>query len=181
LPRRATARIFASVHSTEVSVFAAKAWTVGVAMAVVALAGSNATAEDCTCGRGAGDPVQALSSYDAAFAGRVESVREDGASRTVTLRVFRSWKGSRGKTVTLVTPNACGASLAEGSDYLVYAKGKKDALRTDSCAPNTPLAVASGAVHQLDQNGGYGASPLRVPAATAEARQARAGASANKE
>ena len=149
-------------------------WTIVAVALAAALGAGPASAEDCGCKAKGGDAADALSSYKAAFAGRVTSVRETGTDRTVTLQVFRSWKGPRAKTVDVVTAaGACGASLEQGADYIVFANGAKDALRTDSCAPNAALAQSSRAVRQLDLNTGYGSNPLRVPApgTTEEARK----------
>jgi len=149
-------------------------WTIGAVALAAALGAGPVSAEDCGCKAKGGDAANALGSYKAAFAGRVTAVRESGSDRTVTLQVFRSWKGPRAKTLDVVTAaGACGASFEQGADYVVFASGAKDALRTDSCAPNSALAESSRAVRQLDLNTGYGSNPLRVPAPgpTEEARK----------
>ena len=148
-------------------------WTIGAVALAAALGAGPASAEDCGC-KAKGEAVDALGAYKAAFAGRVVSVRENGADRTVTLQVFRAWKGPRAKTLDVTTASGvCGAAFEQGGDYVVFANGAKDALRTDSCAPVAAIAQSARAVRQLDLNTGYGSNPLRVPApgATEEARK----------
>ena len=142
-------------------------WTMGALALVAALGvGRPAAADECGCKAAADSAAQALSSYKSAFAGRVVSVRDNGADRTVTLQVFRAWKGPRAKTLDVTTAAAaCGAAFEQGADYVVFASGAKDALRTDSCAPNAALSQSARAVRQLDLETGYGSNPLRVPAA----------------
>lgn len=153
-----------------------KTWTVAAAAAfTLALPLGSARAEDCGCpANRQTHAVSALPAYAAAFAGRVVSVQDAGADRKVTLQVFRAWKGPRARTLDLVTSaGACGVAFAQGGDYVVYATGKKDDLRTDACSLTAPLAESAKAVRQLDLQSGYGSNPLRVPAAsgTTEARQ----------
>lgn len=128
------------------------------------LGGPTATAGDCGCAPRESHAVAALPAFKSAFAGRVESVRQDGDSVSATLRVFRAWKGPRDRMLTVATPaGACGVSFQPGSDYLVYATGTKESLRTDACGPTAPLGQSARAVRQLDLHAGYGPNPLRVP------------------
>jgi hypothetical protein len=118
--------------------------------------------------------VSALPGFSSAFAGRVVAVQDAGADRKVTLAVFRAWKGPRGKSLEVVTSaGACGVAFEQGADYVVYATGKKEDLRTDACSLTAPLTQSAKAVRQLDLHAGYGSNPLRVPAAsnTTEARK----------
>ena len=153
-----------------------KTWTVvGTAAVALALAGE-ARAQECGCPANQNThAVSSLPAYSSAFAGRVLGVKDEGEDRRVTFQVFRAWKGPRGKALDVVTSaGACGVAFVEGSDYVVYSTGKKDALRTDACTLTAPLAQSAKAVRQLDLHSGYGSNPLRVPAADsgpAEARQ----------
>lgn len=153
-----------------------KAWTVmGSMVLALAVSAGGAGAEDCGCPADRQmHAVGALPAYASAFAGRVVSVADEGADRKVTLQVFRAWKGPRGKTLQVATPTSgCGIAFETGADYVVYATGKKDALRTDACALTAPLAQSARAIRQLDLHAGYGSNPLKVAPApvSAEARQ----------
>lgn len=134
-------------------------------IAFVALAGfvSPVAAQDCGCASRSGHAVENLPHYRAAFAGRVESLEPQEGSVKVTFQVVRSWKGPRGKTLSVTTPaGACGFGFEPGKGYLVYTAGSKDALTTNVCAPNTDIAAAGNAVRQLDLHAGYGSTPLRM-------------------
>lgn len=152
-----------------------KTWTLAAGAALaLALPPGSARAEDCGCpANRQTHAVSALPAYASAFAGRVVAVQDAGADRKVTLQVFRAWKGPRGKSLDVVTSaGACGVAFQQGADYVVYATGKKEDLRTDACSLTAPLAESAKAVRQLDLHAGYGSNPLRVPAASStEARQ----------
>jgi hypothetical protein len=158
---------------SEVNVVSTKTWTVAAAAALVLAAGT-ARAEDCGCPADRQThAVSALPGYSSAFAGRVVAVQDTGTGRKVTLQVFRAWKGPRGKALDVTTSaGACGVAFEQGADYVVYATGKKEDLRTDACSLTAPLAQSARAVRQLDLHAGYGSNPLRVPSsATNEARK----------
>lgn len=152
-----------------------RTWTAALVVgAATLLSSAGARADDCGCETRFGHAVEALPAFKSAFAGRVESVREEGETRTVTFRVFRAWKGPRERQLTVATPaNACGVSFEQGSEYVVFATGTNDTLRTDACSPTSALAPAARSVRQLDLHAGYGSNPLRVPRAEgpAQARQ----------
>lgn len=151
-----------------------RTWAVvGTIALAVAFSPGRASAEECGCPADRQmHAVGALPAYASAFAGRVLAVKEEGADRRVTLQVFRAWKGPRGKTLEVATPaGACGLAFEEGADYVVYATGKKGALRADACTLTAPLGESARAIRQLDLHAGYGSNPLRVPGAgTSEAR-----------
>lgn len=145
-----------------------RTWAVAgtIALAAALLPG-RASAEECGCpAQRQMHAVSALPSYASAFAGRVTAVRDEGADRRVTFQVFRAWKGPRGKTLEVATTTgACGFAFEQGADYVVYATGKKEALKTDACTLTAPLGQSARAIRQLDLHSGYGSNPLRVPAA----------------
>jgi hypothetical protein len=159
----------------EVSVLRSRTWTAALVVGAAALLSSaGARADDCGCDTRFGGAVEALPAFKSAFAGRVESVREEGQTRIVTFRVFRAWKGPRGRQLTVITPaSTCGVSFEQGAEYVVFATGTSDALRTDRCSPTSALAQAARSIRQLDLHSGYGSNPLRVPRAEgpAQARQ----------
>ena len=153
-----------------------KTWIhVAAAALALAVASSDARAEDCGCPEGRNThAVSSLPGYSSALAGRVIAVKDEGADRRVTLQVFRAWKGPREKTLDVVTSaGACGVAFEEGADYVVYSTGKKDSLRTDACSLTAPIAQALKAVRQLDLHAGYGSNPLRVPASGSGPAEAR--------
>jgi hypothetical protein len=134
------------------------------AFLVVTLAGG-ARAEStgsCTCAPAADHAVKELGRHQSAFAGKVTGV--EGAR--VTFDVARVWKGPREKALTLTSSGQPGCDFAfeVGKDYVVFADGQKDSLRTDQCVPNRELSEASRTVKQLDLHAGYASSPLRIPA-----------------
>jgi hypothetical protein len=116
----------------------------------------------CACAPAADHAVKELGRHQSAFAGKVTTV--DG--ERVTFDVARVWKGPREKALTLTSSSKPGCTFAfeVGKDYVVFADGQKDALRTDQCVPNRELADAARAVKQLDLHAGYASSPLRIPA-----------------
>jgi hypothetical protein len=158
-----------------VNVVRSRIWTAAAVLGAAALlAPAAAPADECGCDKRFGHAVEALPSFKSAFAGRVEAVREGGDTRTVTFRVFRAWKGPRERQLTVATPaGACGVAFEQGAEYVVFATGTKESLRTDGCAPTALLAQAGRSVRQLDLHAGYGSNPLRVPRAEgpAQARQ----------
>jgi hypothetical protein len=158
-----------------VTVLRSKTWTAAAALgAALLLPAAGARAEECGCAERPDHAVGALPSFKSAFAGRVESVREEGDTRLATFRVFRAWKGPRERQLTVSTPaGACGTAFEQGAEYVVFATGTRESLRTDGCAPTAPLAQAGRSVRQLDLHSGYGSNPLRVPRAEgpAQARQ----------
>src|SRR5688572_11900788 len=108
----------------EVNVLRSRIWTAALVVGAATLLSS------------AGAPVEALPSFKSAFAGRVEAVREEGETRTVTFRVFRAWKGPRERQLTVTTPaGSCGVGFEQGAEYIVFATGTRESLRTGSCAP----------------------------------------------
>jgi hypothetical protein len=124
-------------------------------------------ASACTCAMPPGSQKeraeQALADSDAVFAGEVvdfentpnitmmegEMVTMMGgntATATATLRVSEVWKGPERQTMQIGTaPNdgvSCGFPFEEGKEYLVYAYGGQQGLKTDGCSETKPLSKA---------------------------------------
>lgn len=119
-----------------------------------------ASREMCKCGypsvQGSFDQSRAV------FTGVVREIREppvatrvDSAGRlvagslgspAVTLRVTRSWKGTRdGDTITVLDTPFCGVTLRAGEEYLVYALNNEEgALMTSPCQRTRLLAPPPG-------------------------------------
>ena len=91
----------------------------------------------------------ALGESRAVFSGKVLEVRDDpeGLSLVVRLRVERSWKGSTGREVRIVTGRGggdCGYRFEVGGSYLVYAYGSgAGGLGTNICQRTARLSEAS--------------------------------------
>jgi hypothetical protein len=95
-----------------------------------------------------------ISGSDTVFSGKVVEI--DGPPRiphapssgsdTVTFRVSESWKGpGGGGTLEVKTPASgvsCGYHFEEGKEYLVYAYGKGESLKTSICSGTKPLSKA---------------------------------------
>jgi hypothetical protein len=95
-----------------------------------------------------------ISGSDAVFSGKVLEI--DGppsvphvpsaGSETVTFRVSESWKGPGGEgTLDVKTPASgvsCGYHFEEGQEYLVYAYGKGEPLKTSVCSGTKHLSKA---------------------------------------
>ena len=82
---------------------------------------------------------------------------------TVSFRVSEVWKGPERETLDVSTPSegpACGYSFNKGTEYLVYAYGKKESFKSDICTETKPLTEASvdlealGNAEQTVGNGG---------------------------
>lgn len=75
------------------------------------------------------------------------------------------WKGPEQETLEVRTPSAgpsCGYPFKEGQEYLVYAYGKEEPFKVDSCGETTPLSEASADFEALgngavlsDTSGGF--------------------------
>lgn len=76
----------------------------------------------------------------AVFTGKVLSVEPSpGEATYVTVKfaVSKTWKGSKGKTISITTEKdsaMCGYNFAVGKQYVVYAHAGKMALSTSNCS-----------------------------------------------
>jgi hypothetical protein len=123
---------------------------------VFALCGSTLPGVACTCVPG--PPLtsrslvrEAVSQYDAVLEGTVVNVeyvrpRRDSAAggfpldeAVATIRVIRSWRGSRADTVmvrTALFTTACGLPFRTGDHYLLFARSVGGKLYSDKCGPS---------------------------------------------
>ena len=96
-------------------------------------------------------PKDALNGSSAVFAGKVTAIAAAGDSHhAVKFEITSSWKGTKGKTVTVVTHKdgaTCGYGFAKVKSYLVYASQVKDkdktVLKTNICTRTRLLADAT--------------------------------------
>lgn len=118
----------------------------------VAVVFGGTTLEACSC-KAPPLPKKALAQAAAVFAGKVKSVTTTGVRKTVAFEITRTWKGTKGKTVSVMTANnsaACGYNFKVGETYLVYCyrtggKGKPAGpLHTNICTRTATLAAAKG-------------------------------------
>lgn len=116
-----------------------------------------------------GAPMQELRKADAVFSGHViegtyvEDINDEGISgkRLVfTLKVMRVWKGDLASTVEMRTSefryeNGLISMMAEdfhfekGKEYLIYAYGEPDRLRTSACTRSRLLEKAGDDLKEL--------------------------------
>lgn len=97
-------------------------------------------------------PKKALAQSAAVFAGKVKSVKRVGTKLAVEIEISTTWKGTKGKTVTVETATnsaACGYAFKAGTKYLVYCyappKGQKaKGLKTNICTRTKLLSKAKG-------------------------------------
>ena len=97
-------------------------------------------------------PKKALEVSAAVFSGKVTKVERTAQFKLkVTIQVARTWKGTKGKTVEVLTVNsgaACGYSFKKGESYLVYGykpkteDGKVGPLSTGLCTRTKNLKAA---------------------------------------
>jgi len=120
------------------------------------LIAQTATVRACTCAPPP-PPKKALKKSAAVFSGTVTSIKQVGSHNLVTLQIKRTWKGTKGKTVTVKTHTssaACGYQFRKGTAYLVYCfqppKNKKTKqLQTNICTRTKPLARAKEDLKEL--------------------------------
>jgi hypothetical protein len=133
-----------------------------VAVSVGAVIAS-APAHACLCLDTSESVAEATARADAVFEGDVVSLRlleipqppgERYVRKTsVTIRVFRSWKGIEDSLVTLWNGSGigdCGYDFQLQRGYLVFATRDADGrLSTTSCSKSTPIGKAQKAVRKL--------------------------------
>ena len=90
----------------------------------------------------------ALAESTAIFSGQVLDIEKGPKNTTVSFRVSEVWKGPKRETLEVTTssggPNpACGYTFSEGRKYLVYAYGKEEPFKVDSCGRTRLLSRAS--------------------------------------
>lgn len=113
-------------------------------------------ADACSCLRPP-PPKKALAKSAAVFAGKVKSVKKVGVKHVVEIEIMRTWKGTKGKTVTVETATnsaACGYGFKVGTSYLVYCyappKGSKvKVLKTNICTRTKTLKSAKADLDAL--------------------------------
>lgn len=82
---------------------------------------------------------EAYKNSSAVFSAKVLSISENPAkySKTVTLRLTKSWKGKLSKSFTITTAMdsaMCGYEFTVGKIFLIYAYGKPKDLGTGICS-----------------------------------------------
>ena len=105
-------------------------------------------------------PKQALKKSAAVFAAKVTDIERDARRYEVTFKITRTWKGTKGKDVTVVTAlnsAACGYNFKKGKSYLVYCyQPKKDGkpfgpLSTNICTRTKPMERAKADLKELGE------------------------------
>jgi hypothetical protein len=102
----------------------------------------------------------ALAESTAIFSGQVLDIEKGWKiwggvpSTTVSFRVSEVWRGPKRETVEVTTPSggpnpACGYTFSVGRKYLVYAYGKEEPFKVDSCGQTRLLSKASGDLEAL--------------------------------
>jgi hypothetical protein len=100
----------------------------------------------------------ALGKSAAVFSGKVTSIERGQRTMNVTFEISQSWKGTKGKSVTVTTAlssAACGYGFKKGKSYLVYcikSRGKvkaAKAFRTGICSRTKTLAQAKADLKKL--------------------------------
>ena len=98
------------------------------------------------------------------FVARVTKIERGDRGQSVTMEISTTWKGTKGKVVTVETGlggGDCGYGFEEGESYLVYAyqrkieEGSAGPLRTGICSRTRPLAKARGDIKAL--------GPAKIP------------------
>lgn len=108
-------------------------------------------------------PKAALEASAAVFSGKVVDVEDIGDfQRAVTIEVASTWKGVKGRKVTVQTAKhgaTCGFGFEKGKSYLVYAyetkQGEAKVLSTNLCTRTRALGDAKDDLTEL----GEGAKP----------------------
>ncbi|MFZ9886634.1 MAG: hypothetical protein ACO3JL_03935 [Myxococcota bacterium] len=112
----------------------------------------SASALACRCAQPPA-PAIALEGAEAVFIGRVVDVRRHSdRERAIDFVVERVFKGSLGRTVTVLTPMssaACGRKFENHVSYLVYTGRLGDALHDNLCSRTTPLEDAGDDIAEL--------------------------------
>jgi hypothetical protein len=101
-------------------------------------------------------PKVAMAQSTAVFSGKVTKVEQDAKAhtRTVTIEVDRTWKGSDKKTLVVLTAGdgaACGVSFEKDKSYLVYANAVEEKLHASLCSRTKPLEQAKADLDELGE------------------------------
>ncbi|MEX1094710.1 MAG: hypothetical protein WED34_01605 [Planctomycetales bacterium] len=105
-------------------------------------------------------PKEALESAAAVFVGKMVGKEREGAVYEVKFEVSRSWKGPRGKTITVSTPTSAGLAgyrFRDGETYPVYclprfADAAETALPwTNAMTRTHPLSEAAADIKELGE------------------------------
>ncbi|MFQ5731150.1 MAG: hypothetical protein ACE5KM_04245 [Planctomycetaceae bacterium] len=105
-------------------------------------------------------PKTALAKSAAVFLAKVVDIERGKRQYEVTFEISRTWKGTRGKNVTVHTAlsgAACGYGFKKGKSYLVYCyQAKKDGkpigpMRTNICTRTKPLERAKADLKELGE------------------------------
>jgi hypothetical protein len=101
----------------------------------------------CSCPVTPSTQQGALAESTAIFSGQVLDIEEGPKNTTVSFRVSEVWRGPKRETLEVTTPsgggNFCGYTFSEGRKYLVYAYGKEEPFKVDSCGRTRLLSRAS--------------------------------------
>lgn len=118
-------------------------------------------------------PKEALEKSTAVFAGKVIDIETPGGTMVssfdpvkVTFDVSTLWKGPDDKTLVVTTARSvasCGYGFRKDQEYMVYARGEEDALRTGICSRTTSLANAQVDLERLGEGLGEGKVPIPQP------------------
>ena len=113
----------------------------------------------CICDEPSADI--ALKEASAVFIGRAIDAGDaciphaDGScsvGRQYRFEISRAWKGTPKKDAIVFTWTSCMTSFTLDHEYVVFATGPMDSLRTGQCYGNTLLDSASALVSFLDHN-----------------------------
>jgi hypothetical protein len=125
--------------------------------AFLAIAVATSPAWSCKCALPP-PPKQALAQSAAVFQAKVVKIEKGARQFEVTFEITRTWKGTQGKSVTVVTASsgaACGCGFKAGTSYLVYChQSRKDGkptgpLRASLCSRTRLLASAQEDLKEL--------------------------------
>lgn len=121
-------------------------------VSLVLFVSSATVTEACRC-RQPPPPKTALKQSAAVFAGEVTAIEPAGRQLSVTFKITTTWKGTKGKTITVKTnasSAACGCSFKKGTKYLVYCpKSKARTLSTNLCTRTKAYAAAKADLKAL--------------------------------
>jgi hypothetical protein len=121
---------------------------------------SASIAQACSCGR-VPTTKESLKHSTAVFSGKVTKIEPFKKYYfKVTFEIARTWKGTNGKTETVLTPNSgagCGYTFKKGKSYLLYSyRPKEDEIKpiplyTIICSRTKPLALAAADIKVLGE------------------------------
>ena len=99
----------------------------------------------CEC-KETGDASLEFVHAKAVFVGEVITLDDAKPDASVTFKIERAWKGTKGETAVVLTDNrgkGCGFIFTKGTRYLVYAFGDQNVLRATICSRTAEVATAS--------------------------------------